>query len=489
MTTIQLHGFSLDLPEEHWLSQIRQELPDYSENIGRLAGAVERKYPGRGLIDIGANVGDTAAIVRGHSHLPVLCIEGSEFYFEILKENVRRLNSDIELECALVDSASLERSGHLSLEFGTATFHASAGNGASRRFARLDDILARHPRFLTSKILKIDTDGMDGRILEGAFEWIRAVRPVLFWEHDVGRDAGANGPGLGIFSRLVEAGYRSGLIFDNTGEFIQTISLEATQQLAEVSEYLPGGEQFYGYIDVCAFHDEDSDLCALVREIEIDSRRTRRKNNPKALNEPLFRALVRAQFDLHGARITNAVQEAVTGSGSPLVSEFQSLRALLQGERDRISQRGEIQSERAQLQSERSQIQSERAQIQSERTQAQFDRHRMQLRITDLETQVSSKDTEINKLHAMLLDLLTGEPLSRGSEAGGQRRLRWSTHLGSGEAQVEELMNQLANAQADCAALRQQLDSSLALKLARSLGWLLEPVRKLFGGNSRGGPS
>jgi hypothetical protein len=84
VTTIQLHHFTVLAPEGHWLGPIRRDYPDYSENIGRISGAVEKKYPNRGVIDIGANVVDTAAIVRSHSSLPILCIEGSAYYFEFL---------------------------------------------------------------------------------------------------------------------------------------------------------------------------------------------------------------------------------------------------------------------------------------------------------------------------------------------------------------------------------------------------------------------
>jgi FkbM family methyltransferase len=42
------------------------------------------------MIDIGANVGDSVAIVREQSDYPILCIEGNETYFQILEENLRR---------------------------------------------------------------------------------------------------------------------------------------------------------------------------------------------------------------------------------------------------------------------------------------------------------------------------------------------------------------------------------------------------------------
>jgi FkbM family methyltransferase len=436
VTSIELHGFKLDLPNDHWLPQILTQLPDYGQNVGRIASAVERKYPGRGFIDIGANVGDTAAIVRAHSNLPILCIEGSEFYYELLKENVRQLKAEIELECALVDSASAERQGSLSVEHGTATFRADSNDGAIRRFARLDSILARHPRFQLSKILKIDTDGMDGRILEGALEWIGAARPVLFWEHDIGRDSAAGGPGLDIFERLLEIGYRTALVFDNTGEFIQTVSLDARQQLADISDYLPGGEQFYGYCDVCAFHEEDLDLCAGVRRIELENRRVRRKAGPKPLNEPLFRALVQAQFEVHSAQVTSAIKRTMMEESV----EMQALRA-----------------------------------------RTQFDHYRQQLQITDLETRVSSKDAEIHRLHVMLRELLVELLVERNTKNRREELLH--------QAEVNELRGQLTSARSEGELLRHEIDSSFALRAAKSVGWALGPLRRLLGRSSSGGRS
>lgn len=443
MTKIQLHGYTLDLPDDHWLPQILNQLPDYGENVGRLAAVVEGKYPDRGFIDVGANVGDTAAIVRGHSKVPILCIEGSEFYYHLLKENTRQLRADVELECALLDAATIERSGNLNVEYGTAAFHEDANGGVLRRFTRLDSILERHPRFQASKTLKIDTDGMDGRILEGALDWVAAARPVLFWEHDLGRDENAGGPGLGIFERLREIGYRTALVFDNTGEFIQTVSLDARQQIAELSDYLPGGEQFYGYCDICAFHEEDRDLCIRVRDNEIENRRTRRNRHARPLNEPLFRALVESQFKNYGAQLAGTVQDTIRRVLNPkgdksLVGELQALRA-----------------------------------------QSQFDRYRQQLRITDLETSVASRDAELHKLHAILRDLL--------AELLAERSTKHQIEAAKRQQELNEIHGQLTFARGETETLRHELQSSITLRAARSLHWILGPIRKLIGGSTNGG--
>lgn len=431
MRSIELHGYRLDLPDDHWLPQIRRQFPHYSENLGRLAAVVEQKYPGRGLIDVGANVGDTAVTVRAHSKLPILCIEGSEIYYGILKNNIGRLGADVELECALGDFASADRPESLSAGFEPATFLSNGDNGTTSRFARLDSILARHPRFQTSKILKIDTEGMDGHILEGTLEWIAVARPVLFWKHGIGRGTAVGGPGWSIFDRLLGIGYQSALVFDNTGEFIEELPLNERQQLADLSEYLPGSERFSGYCDICAFHQEDLDLCARFRELELETRSRRRQDVAKPVDEPLSRALLEAQFEAHGAHVIGAVQR--------------TLRSFL----DQVG---------ASMMAERK----------IPNAQAQADRYRTQLRITDLETLVSSKNAEIEGLHQMLREMLS----SRACEREEVR------------LEFEGLKAHLKSVESECEKLRHDLDSSVALRAARSLGWLLGPIRKIIGGNS-----
>jgi FkbM family methyltransferase len=281
LATIQLHAYTLIVPDEHWLMHIRRELPDYSENVGRLAAVVAAKYPDRGVIDIGANVGDTAAIVRAHCGLSILCIEGSAYYAGIIRQNLAQLGPDVEFEQAFVGAADAAENGVVKIERGTGFFRPDPGTAAVVRFEKLESILARHPRFLNSKLLKIDTDGMDGRIVVGSLDWLASAHPVVFWEHDLGLDQAAGGPGLSVFDRLHDVGYRKVAIFDNRGEYIQTLALDARQQLADLSDYLPGGDEFCGYCDMCAFAHDDLDLCDALRQVELESRQRRRKQGSR----------------------------------------------------------------------------------------------------------------------------------------------------------------------------------------------------------------
>jgi hypothetical protein len=358
LKTIAIHGIALDLPEDHWLLQVRGQLPDYSENIGRLAAVVETKYPARGFIDVGANAGETAAIVCAHSQLPVLCIEGAQ-YRELLEENVHRLRSNVEWECG-------------------------SGNGAES-LSPLCTILARHASFQGSKILKIAGGPMYGPLLESALDWIATAHPILYWKHSLGPDTSASGQRSAIFDGLLATGYRTALVFDHTGEFMQTISLDARRQLTEIGDYLPGGKQLHGYGDVCAFHEEDVDLGERFRQVEVENRGIRRKTSSQLLSETSSR------------EVSNTELTAV-------------------------------------------------------RAHTGFERHRLHHQIAELEARIALKDAEMNRLHTVLRDLLRSEDLK-----------------------------------VQLAGLRQELDSSLALRVARSLHWLLGPIRRRIGPRPNGG--
>src|SRR5580692_11559275 len=85
-----LDGTELLLPLAHDIPLYRRGFADYSSNIGRVASHLAAKYRELTIVDVGANVGDTAAIVRARCQAPMLCIEGDEFYFKLLLNNIDR---------------------------------------------------------------------------------------------------------------------------------------------------------------------------------------------------------------------------------------------------------------------------------------------------------------------------------------------------------------------------------------------------------------
>jgi FkbM family methyltransferase len=266
-----LGSFTLWLPSSHNLPYFQKGLPDYSMNIGRIAARVFRKYPDLRMIDIGANVGDTAAIVRSYASCPILCIEGDDRFFSILEINRPLIGADLHLERALVgdDSAGGAPLSLLS-EGGTSRLVRNGSTGpGSRPLERLEAILERWPAFQRTHLLKIDTDGYDVSILRSSMGWIRAKKPILFFEFDpfLLGESGTHDP-AGIFEELHAVGYRRALVHENVGDFVGALPLGDRSRVQDLVAYF-SGRRGLRYMDVTAFPESDDDLCEDLRRAEI----------------------------------------------------------------------------------------------------------------------------------------------------------------------------------------------------------------------------
>lgn len=206
----RIGGIELELPLSHELPFYRKDHPRYAENVGRIAAEL-----GGPVVDIGANVGDTAAVIRAASPVPILCVEGDDRFFAILRRNAERFDPPVELEHAYVDAPA--RAG---VERGRGTARLVGGD-ATVRTRTLGEILADHPRFAEPALVKIDTDGYDVPILLAELDLLERLKPALFFEYD---------PYLGadpvVFRRLAEIGYATVHVYENTGELARVAALD-----------------------------------------------------------------------------------------------------------------------------------------------------------------------------------------------------------------------------------------------------------------------
>jgi FkbM family methyltransferase len=230
-------GLELAMPLSHELPFYRHDHPLYDRPLGLVAAEV-----GGPVVDVGANVGDTAAEIRSRTDAPILCVEGDDRFFALLARNASRIGG-LELEHAFVDApetAVVER------HRGTARLRGPRGgepqSHQALRSKSLPRILEEHPRFAEPALLKLDTDGMDVPIVLANLELLARIRPVLFFEYD---------PHLGatpdVFGRLREIGYRRMDVYENTGELAQRVDLPG----AIHDEY--AGHGGARYADVCVW--------------------------------------------------------------------------------------------------------------------------------------------------------------------------------------------------------------------------------------------
>ena len=158
---VKINHTTLVLPLSHQLPVYATDDPLYSQNVGRIAKAVAEGSPdAAAFLDIGANVGDTAAIVTSYCTIPILCIEGHPAFVELLRRNAAAIGDHVSIEASFVGTTTGDVQGTWSYNDGTARVVEDAA-GSSIRTRKLSDILQDHPGFEAARIMKIDTDGAE----------------------------------------------------------------------------------------------------------------------------------------------------------------------------------------------------------------------------------------------------------------------------------------------------------------------------------------
>jgi FkbM family methyltransferase len=261
-------GTSILLPFSHQLPLYQAVHPDYSLNLGRIARLVGERRADATIVDIGANVGDSVAVIRAATRAPILCVEGDEKFLPYLEINAGR-SPDVEIAATYVRTTNGEEQFAVVREGGTARLEPCAPDGRPTvEVTPLADILAAHPRFASPALIKIDTDGQDTGILLDSAEILAARTPTLFFEFDVAMTyAASRCDAMTIFPALAAAGYRRALFFTNFGSFVNGLDVDQWDEIATLVEHAAPGNAV-SYFDVCAFGPDDGELATEVEAAE-----------------------------------------------------------------------------------------------------------------------------------------------------------------------------------------------------------------------------
>lgn len=268
VVSYNLDGSKILLPLSHNLPLIRKSHLHYSTNVGRIASVLKSKYPDLALIDIGANIGDTVAILRNRAYFPILCIDGDKHFFSFLNENVKNW-PDVDLVNSFVGDTTGNFSGRIEILGGTGHLVEDQHPNQELEIKKLSNILCENPRFANAKMIKVDTNGFDCKILKSELVLLEALKPVLFFEYDPYFFKKFKDDGFQIFHDLKEIDYKAALVFENTGEYLIHLNLNNDLLLEDIHQFYSGwaGRR---YCDICVFHEVDLDVFRQVRSKEIE---------------------------------------------------------------------------------------------------------------------------------------------------------------------------------------------------------------------------
>jgi FkbM family methyltransferase len=245
------HKFSHNLPK--FLINHRY----YNINMVKVAETISKKYKDLTIIDVGANIGDSVALIKTFIEVPILSIEGNGEYYELLKENTKKFKN-IKLIKTMVDERRHTGRGEITNINGTGLIEVDKTSDTIS-FDKIDNLLRLNKKYAKSKFIKIDTDGYDGKVIRGSTVYIKKQKPIIFFEYSPILLESAGDSGEEIISFLKDRDYKYLLIYMNTGEFLCSTQTTNTRLLGQLTHYLKD-MNMRAYYDICAFTEDDLDI-------------------------------------------------------------------------------------------------------------------------------------------------------------------------------------------------------------------------------------
>jgi len=268
--TIQVGNYNIIMPGDNTLLNTYRIYPDFNSILGRLAQVIVKKYPGMTAIDIGANVGDTIAIIKSKINIPVIGIEGDDVSYKYLEENTAQFSG-----VTIIKTFLSEKKKELNVTFeskGTnTTIIPSEAGDLTVSFQTLDEII-NDSKFKNTevKLLKLDIEGYDTIVLRGAYDVIAKDQPVLFFEYNRDVMKKINEDGLSTLLSLGNYGYNKIAFFDHKGRLLLATTMKNTEEITYLHQYGIGKNNLLGYYDICIFHQQDDALATDFFKIEED---------------------------------------------------------------------------------------------------------------------------------------------------------------------------------------------------------------------------
>jgi FkbM family methyltransferase len=266
---------TLVLPFDHALDQYQRQWNRYDRALGELSRLVWQKYRNFSAIDVGANVGDSAALISAYHDVNTLCVEGTKIFLPFLIENARRIGPQVMVEYAFVgDGTYKSQLTHQPNSRGSAKLVPNETTGVNVPVKTLRSLIAENALFKTPRLIKIDTDGYDFNIINSSVELLSQLKPVLFYEYAPFERPATLNHGVQSFRSLIEAGYRHFVVYDNFGNFLIHLNQDDIEKFIDLNSYLCSNESFgkaVFYFDICAFAENDKDVFRELRRQEIKS--------------------------------------------------------------------------------------------------------------------------------------------------------------------------------------------------------------------------
>jgi FkbM family methyltransferase len=272
-TNFKIGNYDLIIPSNHHIKEIMAREP-FRENLLAQAARVLLTQTGDTFIDVGANVGDTAAVVLSNGSQNVRCIliEPSKYYFDYLIKNSTLFANALYLNKFVSNTyPKINIQGELHHWGGTAKLVDS-----TQQAIPIEDQIDLIELIDESvKLIKIDCDGLDYSILNSSLPRLVRFTPAIYYENEI-KNKEQLAEAKNVIENLKILGYKKAIIARNCGTLIyaglindSVIDLFNLQLLL----HKQGLRSAIYYTDVIVFHSskqrEFAEVLQLVRTSQV----------------------------------------------------------------------------------------------------------------------------------------------------------------------------------------------------------------------------
>jgi FkbM family methyltransferase len=261
-------NFDLLIPYSHHLPLFIEKYPLYSLNLQRITRYLFDIIKDLKIIDVGANVGDSAQLIKQIADIPILCIEGNETYFNYLQKNVSKFKNVTLVNSFVGKNNRLTNIVELNDNIGSSYLRFDKESKNKLELKSLDYILNDKFDYISAKIIKIDTEGFDYFVLQGAKKYLINTKPVIFFEYSPCMLINQECDPYEVFDYLYDLGYEYLILYDNYGNLV-IILKNNDPKLKALSTYLLSRKNYY-YYDIVAFNKIDYEIYKNVLNLEND---------------------------------------------------------------------------------------------------------------------------------------------------------------------------------------------------------------------------
>lgn len=259
----QFGKFNLVIPPDHKIKEIHAVDLLYDRNHGPMIKSITSKYTNGVIFDVGANIGDTAAMFRSECENKIICVEGGPTFVNYLEKNISIMGKNIEVVPKFLLTEDLSKRN---LQYqdgnGTGTLMAAAENSAQQSDNQIS--VSELMRLYCKKneqpcLVKTDTDGFDGYIIK---EFLRYIDTIFFFECDPVASF-ENFDWIQLFEYFEDKKYRL-IIFDNFGLPLMFLNSNYVSIMKNLFDYVALQRKLKRisiyYYDVWAIPESDLDI-------------------------------------------------------------------------------------------------------------------------------------------------------------------------------------------------------------------------------------